>query len=91
MSRQHHTRRPRHDAEAKRKPEKVVCVWFEQDNEFDPGSWVVSDELHAPDGKVISAELVEGSGRGNDREAAIEFARDRAKKTGARVAIMDKE
>lgn len=75
---------------AKRKPEKVVCVFFDQVNDHDPGAWCVADELHQPDGTVSHSEMIEGAGFGNDRDAAVKFATERAKATGATLVTHDK-
>mgnify|MGYP001619084922 CR=1 FL=1 len=75
---------------AKRRSEKVVCVFFDQVNEWDRGSWVVADEIHEPSGEVSSSKMIEGAGFGEDREAAVKFATERAKATGATLATHDK-
>jgi hypothetical protein len=75
---------------AKRKSEKVVCVFFDQVNDHDPGAWCVADEIHEPDGTVSSSKMVEGAGFGDDRERAVRFAACRSVALGATLVTHDK-
>ena len=65
-------------------PEKVVAVWHDPDALEVGREWVVSDEIHEPNGFVSSSAPVKAF---DDRDAAVVFARQRAKKRGVGVVL----
>lgn len=67
--------------------EKIVGVWYDETPEEEYRAWVVADEEIEADGTTAHTNTLRAFG--DDKDAAIMFAEERASKRGVRMVVQE--